>query len=234
MENMQKYIENVRVEIKHYTDKMFIGTRELYALDMLRSANFNEDLLKEHEDKLEDLKFKYEEGATLYEKCAKWLEMWACFVEFEEKTKDPLRLKQRGYNMLIEEKERKTYNTTLPKLEEEIKTLAAEYAEINGGQVFKIYNDPYDDFIYKKRLDHEDTKQNQRKEKQILRETVKKNETRYGSKPATPLALRLKRKQQETLVQTPGSKSKLQRTDSTIMSNTPGSSRLFGCVLLLK
>jgi len=190
MENMQKYIENVRDEINVYCQKMFIGSKELHALDMLRSTNFNEDLLQLHEQKLEDLKFKYEENESLYEKCGRWIDMWAEFVAFEEKTKDPLRLKQRGYNMLVEEKERKTFNIALPKLEEDIKALAIEYQRMNEGQLFKIFNDSYDDFIYKKRLDHDESKKNQRIEKQIMRTIVNKNETRYGSKPATPLTLK--------------------------------------------
>ena len=225
---MQKYIENVRDEIRVYTEKMFIGSKELQTLDMLRSTNFNEDLLEKHEEKLEDYKFKYEENATLYEKCTRWIDMWAEFVAFEEKTKDPLRLKQRGYNMLTEEKERKTYNGALPKLEEDIQRLAAEYKETNGGQVFKIFNDSYDDYIYKKSLDHEESKKTQRIEKQIMKTMINKNETRYGSKPATPLALQqIKRKQQETLLQTPGSRAKMQKIDSTLSSQPTPNARLF-------
>lgn len=220
---MQKYIENVRDEIKVYCEKMFIGSRDIQSLEMLRSTNFNEYLLQEHEEKLADMRFAYDENKDLYEKCGKWIDMWAEFVAFEERTKNPERLKQRGYNMLNEEKERKTFNTGLPKLEEEIKRLATEYQEVNGHS-FKIFNDTYDDFIYKKRLDNENSKQTQRIEKQILRATVNKNETRYGSKPATPLALQnRKRKPQDTLLQTPGTKSKLQRTELTITGHeTPG------------
>jgi len=226
---MQKYIENVRDEIKLYCEKMFIGSKELQALEMLRSSNFNEDLLQEHESKLEDMKFKFEENEALYDKCGKWIEMWSQYVAFEEMTKNPERLKQRGYNMLIEEKQRKTFNTALPKLEEDIQRLAAVYKEMNGGQLFKVFNDLYEEFIYKTKLDHEESKKNQRVEKQILRATVNKNETRYGSKPITPLALRNKRKQQATMLLTPGSsRSQMQRTDSTMSSQaTPGSSRLY-------
>ena len=113
---MQKYIENVRYEIRVYTEKTFIGSKELQTLDMLRSTNFNEDLLELHEKLLEDYIFKYEENATLYEKCTRWIDMWAKFVAFEEKTKDPLRFNQRGYSLLTEEKDRNTFNTEFPKL----------------------------------------------------------------------------------------------------------------------
>ena len=180
MENMQKFIEGVRIEILALCEKMFIGVKEMKLMDHLfKSVKYDEDLLKQHEEKLEDLQFRHTESEGLYEKMAKWIELWNQFIEFEEKTKDPLRLKQRGYNMLEEERQRKAFNSALPKLEDELVGLAKEYERNTGGQVFMIYDDPFAEFIYKKKLDHEDNKQNQRKEKQIMRDTIKKNESRF-------------------------------------------------------
>jgi hypothetical protein len=229
LENMQKYIENVRSEINSILGHMHMGTKDIHEIRILRETNFTESLLDSHEKLLEELKFDYEENREFYEKCAKWLELWAAYVDFEKKTKDPERLKKRGYNMLSEEKERKTYSS-LPRLEDEIKKLSADYHELNN-KPLKIFDDPIEEYIYKIRLDHDESKKNQRMEKLIMKENVKRNETRYGSKPATPLALqRAKRKQQETLCQTPNggsgstatsrNRSKLQRTDST-MASTP-------------
>jgi hypothetical protein len=180
MENMQKFIEGVRVEILALCEKMFIGSKERKLMDHLfKSVRYDEDLLKQHEEKLEDLQFRHTESEGLYEKTAKWMDLWGQFIEFEEKTKDPLRLKQRGYNMLDEERQRKAFNSALPKLEDELVGLAKEYEENTGGHVFMVYDDAFADFIYKKKLDHEDNKQNQRKEKQIMRDTIKKNESRF-------------------------------------------------------
>lgn len=239
MENMQKFIESIRVEIKELCSKMYFGDKELKALtkDLLSSTDYTEQLLTRHEEKLEDLKFRYEEFEALYEKVGKWMKLWHEFVQFEEKTKDPQRFKQRGYNMLEEEKQRKTFQNQLPKLEDELNQLAVEYRNTNGGQDFTIQGMKYNEFIHVKRVDYEEGKELEKREKQIMRDTMKKNESRFGSKPMTPLALRNKRKltgnnnQDTQLTNTPGAmhKSKLQRTEltQTSVSQTPGSSRLF-------
>ena len=44
-------------------------------------TNYNEELLTQHEQKLEDLKFKYDEGIALYEKTSKWMDLWNEYVE---------------------------------------------------------------------------------------------------------------------------------------------------------
>lgn len=230
MENMQKFIEAIRVEIRHMCQRMFIGDREVKKMNQeyLCSTDYTEQLLTTHEEKLEDLKFRYEECQALYEKTTQWSNLWSQFVQFEEKTKDPLRFKQRGYNMLEEEKQRKRFNNELPKLEEELKQLAEEYKQMNGDQEFTIFGSSFTDFILTTKLDYEESKQKEKIEKQVLKDTQRKNESRFGSKPKTPLALKNKRKlisnnNGDSHLNTPTRKSKLQKTDMTASTvNTPG------------
>jgi hypothetical protein len=83
----------------------------------------------------------------------------------------------------------------------------------------------FGEYIARKKEDHEESKMNERKEKQIMRDNIKKNESKFGSKPITPLALRNKRKlmatHQESQMSTPTKfrNSKLLKTDLTC---TPG------------
>ena len=219
MENMQKFIESIRVEVRQLCDQLFLGKNEMSQMEakFLKSTDFTEALLTEHEEALEDLKFRYTESQALYEKTAKWIELWNEFIAFEEKTKDPQRFKIRGYNMLEEEKSRKAFQTQLPKLEDEIQKLASDYESMNGGQEYTVFGLSMTEFMHRKKLDYEESKMNERKEKQMIKENMKRNESKYGSKPITPLALRNKRKvsaHQDTHLQTPGGpKSKLQKTE---------------------
>lgn len=147
--------------------------------------------------------------------------------------------------MLEEEKQRKTFNNQLPKLEEELHQLTNEYREMNGGAEFTVFGLSFADYVHTKRVDYEESKELERKEKQIMRDTIKKNETRYGSKPITPLALRNKRKlagiADGTHLNTPGAahRSKLQRTEvhtpssrvvnaARALHNTPGNGTQVG------
>lgn len=139
---------------------------------------------------------------------------------------DPQRFKQRGYNSLKEEQQRKVFQNQLPKLENELNALTADYREMNGGHEFTVYGLSFADYVHTRRVDYEESKESERKEKQILRDTIKKNETRYGSKPATPLALRNKRKLagiQETHLNTPGAAHRSKHQKTELMPTTPSS-----------
>lgn len=227
MANMQKFIESVRVEIREYCQKMFIGKQEMAELDrsLLGLTDFTEELLTRHEEKKEELEFTYEESQMLFEKAAKWIKLWGDYIQFEEKTKDPARFKVRGYNMLAEEKQRKLFNSQLPKLEEDLRVHADEYQNTNDRKEFTINGLFWSEYIQRKKQDHEESKINERKEKQIMRDNMKKNESRYGSKPITPLAIRNKRKllttQHESVLSTPSrlKNSKVMKTETTMLSN---------------
>lgn len=234
MENMQKFIESVRVEIKEYCEKMFIGPAEMKELNanLLGLTDYTEELLTLHEQKKEEMEFCYEESQSLFEKAAKWIKLWNDYIQFEEKTKDPARFKVRGYNMLAEEKQRKLFNSQLPKLENDLNIHAQEYATTNDRKEFTINGLYYIEFIQRKKQDHEESKMNERKEKQVMRDNMKKNESRYGSKPITPLALRNKRKlmttHQESQMATPSrmKNSKIMKTESTPGTTVLGTSKI--------
>ena len=260
MENMQKFVEAIRADIHVLCLKMFCGESEMAALNqsLLTRTDFNEDLLKQHEEKLDDLKFRFEENEELFEKMARWMHVWGDFLAFEETTKDPNRFKARGYSMLEEEKRRKVFNVwktressfflyflrinwvsslkaQLPRLEEDLEILAKTFRDLNGGKEFCVQGIFFMEFINRKKFDHEENKMNQRKEKQILRDHVKRNESRYGCKIASPLALRGKRKlgatHQDTQLQTPSCtiirSAKQLKTDTTTVGTPSVLGKLF-------
>jgi hypothetical protein len=229
-ENMQKFIEKTRAEIKDYCVKMFFGSEEMRKLDydLFRHTNYNDDLLTLHEEKLDDLKFTFTEAETLFEKTQKWMEMWEKYMQFVETTKDPSRLTKRGYKMLEEEKQRKFFEKNLPKLEEELNHLAIEYSNMNGGKIYTIHGSYYADYIQHIKNEFEESKKKEKLEKQIIRDNVRQNESRFGTKfVATAVGggggttpLRNKRPLNE---KTPH-EGKKKRTDiETTCINTPGS-----------
>ena len=160
MANMQVFVEGIRADICELMEKMYLNKEE-HIDELLSSVDYNEELLAEHEKQLEELRFVYTESREMFEKTALWVDVWAQYVAFEEKTKDPQRFKQRGYNMLEEERQRKVFKVQLPKLEEEITLHAAEYAEANQ-KPFCIYGMPYVEFIEHKKTTYEENKLNER------------------------------------------------------------------------
>jgi hypothetical protein len=252
MANLEKFVEQIRLEISVYFDKLYCSDSEIANFDeFFKRKDFTEDLLKIHEDKLEDLKFKYDESQSLYEKTAKWLDFWQQFILFEEKTKDPNRFKVRGYNGLEEEKARKQFQSQFPKLEDELKKHAEEYRKTNGGELFTVYGYQWNVYLDILRKDYEQHKQNEKNEKKAttatkttacstFKNTILVN--KHLSKLATPSFQKssIKRKNNECITsalgqQTPSliRNSKLQRTESinentmtsTIISVTPKANR---------
>lgn len=89
MENMQKFIEAIRADIREICARMYYSDKQMKQLnqELLGLNEFTEQLLEKHEELLEDLRFKFDENASLFEKVGKWIKLWNEFVQFEEKTK---------------------------------------------------------------------------------------------------------------------------------------------------
>ncbi len=205
----------------YYTKMYYTKNQRQEFKDFMVDTDYSEELLKAHEDKLEDLKFRYEESEELYTHVAEWLQLWAEFIEFEEKSKDPNRFKQRGFNSLDEEKKRKHFHQNFPKLEKELTARTAEYEDRNGGEQFEIYGSHWKTYIQDLKNDYEQFKKNEKKEKAILRD---KNTT---MKVTTPSILKttnriLKRKNEpQTPIQAAVRSSKFQRLDEKTITNSP-------------
>jgi hypothetical protein len=172
MANMQRFIDELRAEITEYNAKMYMNVDEGFG-EHMRDTDYTETLLKLHEDHLEDLKFRYHESQTLFEALAKWMNLWEMFIAFEERTKDPNRFKTRGYNSLEEEKMRKQFTQQFPRLEDELARNAAEFESRNGGEAFMVHGVLWSDYLKTLRSDYEAFKANEKKEKQIIRDTAK-------------------------------------------------------------
>jgi hypothetical protein len=231
MDNLEKYIEQIRIEISVYYEKLYFSDSEMKKFDSnFTSKDFTEDLLKQHEQKLEELKFDYDESQSLYEKTAKWLEFWEKFVTFEEQTKDPNRFKVRGYNSLEEEKTRKQFTKEFPKLEDELRKYADEYKETNGGKIYTIYGNEWNVYLDLLRKDYEKHKLEQKNEKKQQTTVASKNKdnflySKHASKLSTPSTTFAKPSIKRKKIDETPRQNKLQKTDipeSTILKgNTP-------------
>jgi len=77
---------------------------------------YSEQLLLEHETELEKVKTFYENNKDMLIKIEKRRELWNKMVAFDEKENDPNRFRNRGGNLLAEEKEKKRVVSQLPKV----------------------------------------------------------------------------------------------------------------------
>ncbi|XP_074092311.1 protein regulator of cytokinesis 1-like [Macrotis lagotis] len=120
IQNMEKVIEAIRVELALYWEKCFYSQQQREAFTPYYDEDYTEILLQQHDAEVASLKQYYEMHKELFEGVKKWEKNWSLFLEFERKASDPSRFINRGGNLLKEEKQRAKLQKTLSKLEEEL------------------------------------------------------------------------------------------------------------------
>ncbi len=136
------------VEIGLLFEKLFCPKAEEDEFaECLGSLDSKSEVLKLQGEKLQGLKLSYCKSQVLCTKLKNWFEVWAKFVEFEDRSMDPSRFRQRCYNALDEEKSRKLFQQQLLKLENEIRYLVDEYELENEGLKFFVHGSHWETYI---------------------------------------------------------------------------------------
>ncbi|GFT90484.1 protein regulator of cytokinesis 1 [Nephila pilipes] len=117
---------NIHVEISAYKKDL----EELWSkccltdqekkFDLFYSSETTDEILRAHEVEVEKWQKHYKDIQHILTKISERQLLWDKLVVFENKATDPNRFKNRGGNLLLEEKERKMLQKELPKLENEI------------------------------------------------------------------------------------------------------------------
>ncbi|XP_068155647.1 protein regulator of cytokinesis 1-like [Drosophila tropicalis] len=128
-QNLQRFIENLRVEIYKWWDLTLKSEQERKRFYNFFNDFYNEDLLELHELELDDLKSYYYKNKTIFELFESRGTLWARMEALEAKANEPGRFNNRGGQLLKEERERKAITSKLPKIEQEITELVQEYQE---------------------------------------------------------------------------------------------------------
>ncbi|XP_036386046.1 protein regulator of cytokinesis 1 [Megalops cyprinoides] len=130
---LEEVINKIRQELVHFWDKCMFGPKQREPFNAhFCDSDFTEGLLLLHEDELLRVKACYEKARPLLEIVEKWEKNWALFQEFERKASDPNRFSNRGGALLKEAKERVRVQKMLPKLEEELRSVAQDWEKQQG------------------------------------------------------------------------------------------------------
>lgn len=148
-QNIGKFIEKIKDELVVEYERCYISQDQqenFFSLSPV-SDECNEELLELYERELERIKRYYEANKEILDKFQRWRQMWKELIDLEIKANDPNRFTNRGGQLLLEEKKRKTLQKGLPKLEKELTTLNEKYSAENSGESFKIFDTNLDEFI---------------------------------------------------------------------------------------
>ncbi|KAI5720545.1 hypothetical protein M8J77_008406 [Diaphorina citri] len=138
LKHIVKIVETIREELEDWWNRARVGQpqREMFTEFYLQD-NITEEVLEKHEKEVENVKQYYEENRDIFDLLEKRFELWRDLIDLEDKACDKERLfKNRGGQLLAEERKRKFIQKELPKLEKHLDKLFDRYEEKNEGQVF--------------------------------------------------------------------------------------------------
>lgn len=149
-QNIGKFVEKIKDELIIEYERCFLSQQEqdnFFSLFTI-SGEYSEELLELCERELDRIKRYYQENKEILDRFHKWRLMWKELIDIELKSNDPSRFTNRGGQLLLEEKKRKTLQKGLPKIEKELTVLNDKYAKSSENNVkFKVFGTNLDEFI---------------------------------------------------------------------------------------
>ncbi|XP_003702698.1 protein regulator of cytokinesis 1-like [Megachile rotundata] len=136
-QNIAKYVAQVRSELTRLWDLCKFSEEQKKQFVHYNSHTYTEDLLTLHELEVKRVQEFYEANKPIFELLEERDNLWVKMKELLQRANDPDRFYNRGGQLLMEEKERKTIQKKLPKIEEQLRSLIKEYESLHG-EVFTI------------------------------------------------------------------------------------------------
>ncbi|XP_046680672.1 protein regulator of cytokinesis 1-like isoform X3 [Homalodisca vitripennis] len=150
--------------------------------------HYNEDVLDLHELEVERLQFFFEEHKHIYQLAARHEELWERLLHLEEQAKRSDRLfKNRGGQLLLEEKERKLVQKKLPIIKKELISLLEQYKNTTGSD-FLYFGEPLLEILEQKEEERKASKENEKLQRKAANVEALQLESRLGARPATTIA----------------------------------------------
>ncbi|XP_011502306.1 PREDICTED: protein regulator of cytokinesis 1-like [Ceratosolen solmsi marchali] len=199
-ENVATYIDKVRIEIENLWKSCKFSELQKKSFTAMKCQTYTDDLLTLHELEIENLRKYYNSNRKMFELLNEWEIQFEKLKELDQRANDPDRYHNRGGQLLMEEKERKTAEKKLPKLESQLHILVDEYENIHK-KIFLIYGFSLREFMNHIRENYEIEKENMK----LVRKQAKDRSTK----------------------KTPLSTSKRTPVVTSILKITPASNRLY-------
>lgn len=176
-QNIASYVQQMRNELVKLWDMCKCSEHERNLFTPFHSNTYTEDLLTLHELEVERMQKFYETNKEIFALLEKRESLWSKMLELLQRADNPDRFYNRGGQLLKEEKERKTIQKKLPKIEEQLKCLIQAYEKTNG-ENFTINGMPVEELL-------KESWENLNEEKQIIKKARKEAKNR-SVKAVTP------------------------------------------------
>ncbi|KZC09252.1 PREDICTED: protein regulator of cytokinesis 1-like [Dufourea novaeangliae] len=130
-QNISRYVSQVRSELVKLWDQCKFSEQQRKQFNYFNCQTYTEDLLTLHELEVKRLQDFYKANKSIFELLEERNDLWSKMKELLQRANDPDRFYNRGGQLLMEEKERKTIQKKLPKIEEQLRTLIQQFESVN-------------------------------------------------------------------------------------------------------
>ncbi|KAF5280439.1 hypothetical protein FQR65_LT03248 [Abscondita terminalis] len=155
--NIEVFVQRLRKELVSLWDKCHVCEKDREKFVYFNSDTYSEDLLSIHDLEITKMKDFYDANCDMIKLLDKRSELWARMLELEESASMPERFKNRGGQLLKEEKERNALAKRLPKIEDQLLHLANNF-ESKYGKHFYSWGKTIIDIIQEAHHAHEKKK----------------------------------------------------------------------------
>jgi len=129
---------------------------------------YSEDVLELHEIELESVKMFYNKHKHIFQLAERHVELWKHLLKLEEQVHDKNRLKNRGGQLLLEEKERYSCQK-LPAIKKELISLLTSYQH-ETGKDFLYFGSPLIETVTRMEDKYEAAKENWKQQRILQRQ----------------------------------------------------------------
>ncbi|XP_031836756.1 protein regulator of cytokinesis 1-like [Nomia melanderi] len=136
-QNIAKFISQIRSELVKLWDLCKFSEEQRRQFSYFHCQTYTEDMLTLHELEIKRLQDFHAANKSIFDLLEERDNLWSKMKELFQRANDPDRFYNRGGQLLMEEKERKTIQKKLPKIEDQLRSLIKEYESING-EVFTV------------------------------------------------------------------------------------------------
>lgn len=221
LERLDVFIGKLRAEIDQlYQSSCFSADQCATFAATLAQTEFTESLLAEHESELERVRQYWEQRSDVLQPFHDHQRMWCHLVVLQDKVHDPNRFSNRGGNLLLEERERKSLERKLPKIRDDIIKQAADFEKTTGEKIL-LYGVCVEDFFANQEQERSESLQREREMRAVKKKTQIQQETMYGSRPATPSVLKRRLAAAEGHAATPLAKHSRMESTRIVGTRTP-------------
>ncbi|KAF2903144.1 hypothetical protein ILUMI_03046 [Ignelater luminosus] len=152
--NIEVFVKDSRKKLVELWDKcQFTDTQRDF--EFFHGDLYTEDLLTLHDIEIQKLERYYSENEKLFTLLEERKNLWEKMATLEKRATQPDRYKNRGGQLLKEEKERNTLSKRIPQIEEQLSQLSQAY-ETRNGKPFLSWGETIDTIIFHDHARHEE------------------------------------------------------------------------------